>query len=384
MGEKGRGAGSSRACRDAEGAPVERVATSPTPFDLAAQALLDRYGLRGCTLEPLCYSENHTYRVTRQKDGRHVATARICRPGYRNVGELQAEVSWLLRLHHAVHLEGAELIRPLQAADGTYVQSIQLPDDGQALHAVAFAYMEGSQPGDDDPVALRRLFRRLGALAAALHAHATPEAAGVSLRQPLRLPGTPVLMRPTWDCTTALGSRATWGDWRSFPGLTSHDARILAQAEARIKHAMAAYGKPRDRFGLIHADMRLANLLVEGAGPHGTLKLLDFDDCAYSWYLFDLAASLSFIEARPDLSDLISCWLGGYRAAGASSTARPLAPADVAVIPSLVMMRRLQLTGWLSTRHDSDPASLVSPTWRDDTVSMALRYLGGNLIAAEE
>ena len=334
-------------------------------------------------LELLCYSENHTYRVTSQEDGRHVATVRICRPGYRTAGELQAEVAWVLKLHHTVKLDDVELIRPLQALDGSYVQTVSIPD-GQTFHAVAFAYMGGSQPGDDDPVALGRLFRRLGTIAAALHAHSMSESADSPLPQVPQFPGARAFTRPIWDCSTILGPRATWGDWRAFPGFTTQDVCILTQAESLITQAMAAYGKPRDRFGLIHADMRLANLLVEGSGSRSTLKLLDFDDCAFSWHLFDLAASLSFIEARPDVSDLISCWLGGYCLAGASSKVRPLAPADVAVIPSLIMMRRLQLTGWLSTRHDSDPASSMSPTWRDDTVSMALRYLSGNFAVPEE
>lgn len=131
---------------------------------------------------------------------------------------------------------------------------------------------------------------------------------------------------------------------------------------------MAAYGKPRERFGLIHADMRLANLLVEG----DILKLLDFDDCAYSWHLFDLAASLSFIEGRPDVPDLIAAWIEGYRAV---STAHPFEEADVAVIPSLIMMRRLQLTAWLATRRDSDPVPALLSAWKQDTLALAVRYL---------
>ncbi len=367
MGERVMGAEAAYANRNSGEA---RARITSSPFDFAAQALLERYGFADCMLEPLCYSENHTYCVTRKNDER-LATVRICRPGYRNIDELQAEIAWLLKLHVEVELESVELISPLQAEDGSYVQTVLLPD-GQTFHAVAFGYMGGLQPDENDPVALRCLFRRLGTVAAALHARSG------SLDQ------AHALMRPLWDCTTALGPCATWGDWRAFPGLARQDICTLAQAESRVGQTMAAYGKPRDRFGLIHADMRLANLLVEASGPYATLKLLDFDDCAYSWHLFDLAASLSFIESRPDLPLLVSSWLEGYRAASAAGMVRPLLAKDVAVIPSLVMMRRLQLTGWLSTRPDSAPASSMSPTWRDDTVSMALRYLSGNFLVTEE
>ena len=373
-------------------------------FDMAADVLLKRYGFIGCVLEPLCYSENHTYRVTRQ-NGKPVATLRICRPGYRSLRELQAEIDWLSHLNNEVKLEGIEIIRPIPALDSSTVQVVTLPDGG-VFHGVAFAYMDGVTPDEGDGEAMCRLFRRLGSLAAALHEHtrglgaaAAPHehdqefeattAAPRELNQGLR-PGITLgeqmrglgaaavphasfilpIARPVWDCDTTLGPHALWGDWRVFAGFTPQEKELLERAETRIRAALVAYGKPRERFGLIHADMRLANLLVEG----DILKLLDFDDCAYSWHLFDLAASLSFIEARPDLPDLVAAWIEGYRTA---STAHPLVEADVAVIPSLIMMRRLQLTAWLATRHDSDPVSALLPAWKTDTLSLAAHYLQG-------
>ena len=373
-------------------------------FDIAANALLERYGFIGCALEPLCYSENHTYRVTRQ-NGKPVATLRICRPGYRSLGELQAEIDWLSHLNNEVKLEGIEIIRPILALDGSAVQVVTLPDGG-VFHGVAFAYMGGVTPDEGDGGAMRRLFRRLGSLAAALHEltrglepaaalhehdqefEATTAAPrelnqglrpGITLGEQMRGLGAvaaprasfiPPIARPVWDCDTTLGPHALWGDWRVFVGFTPQEKELLERAEERIRCVMAAYGKSCERFGLIHADMRLANLLVEG----DILKLLDFDDCAYSWHLFDLAASLSFIEARPDVPDLIATWLEGYRAA---STAYPLEEADIAVIPSLIMMRRLQLTAWLATRHDSDPVPALLSTWKQDTLALAARYLQG-------
>lgn len=331
-------------------------------FDIAADVLLERYGFIGCVLEPLCYSENHTYRVTR-RDEKSVATLRICRPGYRSLRELQAEIDWLSHLNNEVKLEGIEIIRPILALDGSTVQAVTLPDGG-VFHGVAFAYMDGVTPDEGDGETMCRLFRRLGSLAAALHEHTR----GLGAAAAPRASFIPPITRPVWDCETALGSHALWGDWRVFAGFTPQEKELLERAETRIRAAMVAYGKPRERFGLIHADMRLANLLVEG----DILKLLDFDDCAYGWHLFDLAASLSFIEARPDLPDLVAAWLEGYRAA---STAHPLEEADMAVIPSLIMMRRLQLTAWLATRHDSDPVPALLSTWKQDTLALAVRYL---------
>ena len=349
-------------------------------FDIAAKAILERYGFGDCTLEQICYSENHTYRITRQ-NGKPFATVRVCRPGYRSLGELQSEIAWLISIHSQVKIEGVEIIRPMRALDGSVIQVATMPDGG-IFHGVVFTYMDGSTPDEADGEAMRCLFRRLGVLAATLHEQARGLGAAAMPREHDRGLGATAepcgasklpITRPVWDCDSMLGPYALWGDWRAFASFASfapQERELLECAETRICAAMAAYGKPRDRFGLIHADMRLANLLVED----DTLKLLDFDDCAYSWHLFDLAASLSFIEARPDLVELIAAWLEGYRTV---PTSCPLAGMDLAVIPSLIMMRRLQLTGWLATRHDSDPVSALLPGWKTDTLSLAARYLQG-------
>ena len=318
----------------------------------------------------------------------------------------------------------------MRALDGSVIQVATMPDGG-VFHGVVFSYMGGSAPDEADGEAMRRLFRRLGVLAAMLHEqargleavamldeqtwglgnavtsheHAWSLGATAALGEQTQGLGPAALLhgddqdlgldaalhgddqgfgattglcctsklpiaRPVWDCDSTLGSHALWGDWRAFADFAPQERGLLEHAEARIRATMAAYGKPRGRFGLIHADMRLANLLVDG----DTLRLLDFDDCAYSWHLFDLAASLSFIEARPDLVELIAAWLEGYRTV---PTSCPLAGMDLAVIPSLIMMRRLQLTGWLATRHDSDPVSALLPGWKTDTLSLAARYLQG-------
>ena len=98
-----------------------------------------------------------------------------------------------------------------------------------------------------------------------------------------------------------------------------------------------------DRFGLIHADLRAANLLVAATatGPPTITRASISTTADYSWFLYDLAASVSFLEHRPELPELVAGWLAGYRARLAPSTAT-ISPS----LPSLVMLRRLQLLAW--------------------------------------
>lgn len=88
------------------------------------------------------------------------------------------------------------------------------------------------------------------------------------------------------------------------------DGRELLQRVAdTLKQRLDTYGHTSDRLGLVHADLRLANLLVDGA----RLGVIDFDDCGFSWFFYDFAAAVSFMEHEPVVAELQASWLDGYR-----------------------------------------------------------------------
>ena len=84
---------------------------------------------------------------------------------------------------------------------------------------------------------------------------------------------------------------------------------MLEQALALIERRLERFGTGPERFGLVHADLRLANLLVDG--KH--LRIIDFDDCGFSWFMYDFATAVSFIEHEPNVPELLEAWIGGYR-----------------------------------------------------------------------
>jgi Ser/Thr protein kinase RdoA (MazF antagonist) len=317
--------------------------------DLAAAAALPRFGLPASANPVLCnVSENHTYRVDDQRSGRRYAL-RVHRPGYRTPQQIESELQWL----DALRDDGAvDTCVPVPASDGQRVVEVVL-DGGGSRNVVLFEWLPGSAPDPegDDAVAG---FRTLGAVSARMHAHARAWA----------LP--PGFDRPRWDYDRTLGSRGHWGAWQDGLGIGPEERRTLEGLDATIAGRLAAYGQGADRFGLVHADIRLANLLVDD----GHVRVIDFDDCGFAWFMYDFATTVSFMEDHPRVPELRAAWLEGYRSVGS------LDPADEAELDTFVMLRRLLLVAWIGSHHTfATEAAELGAGFTAGTCALAERYL---------
>jgi Ser/Thr protein kinase RdoA (MazF antagonist) len=113
--------------------------------------------------------------------------------------------------------------------------------------------------------------------------------------------------------------------------------------------------------------MRLANLLV----APGRTTLIDFDDCGFGWFLYDLAASLSFIETSPLVPALRRSWLAGYTAI------RPLQPQDLAIVDAMILLRRMALLAWIGSHAETRLAQSQAARFAPDTALLARAYVEG-------
>ena len=119
----------------------------------------------------------------------------------------------------------------------------------------------------------------------------------------------------------------------------------------------------------MHADLRLANLMVDPSEPGGKITVIDFDDCGWSWYLADLGAAVSFIEDTPAGERIIADWLTGYFEVGS------IPSGHLTLIPAFVMMRRIMLTAWIASHFDADAAIGVGEQFVPNTARLARKYL---------
>ena len=318
-------------------------------LEAIARGALGHYGVApDCDVTLLNVSENATYLIA--PPDRERTILRVHRRGYHSLEAIESELDWVAALRESDVVHTAPVI---EASDGRRVVEASHPHDGELRHAVMFEYLPGVEPPEDRLV---EDFQTVGAITARLHQHARswPRPAGFT--------------RFTWDFETSLGTRGHWGSWRDGMAVGPGEAEVLGRSAELMRRRLAAYGSGPDRFGLIHADMRLANLLVD-VDHDNAVSVIDFDDCGFGWFMYDLGSSLSFIEHYPVVPELIDAWCTGYR------TVAPISADDEAELETFVMLRRLLLVSWIGSHSATDLAQDMGDEYTAVSCELAETYL---------
>jgi Ser/Thr protein kinase RdoA (MazF antagonist) len=317
-------------------------------FDYIANKAVKAYPfLPQSTIQLLNYSENATYLIKNSvTDEKYIL--RVSRPGYHTKHEIESELTWLKSIdkHSAIKVS-----LPISGGNGEDIQVVNLGNN--QYYCTLFTFLEGDAPDEDNESELIRNFEKLGEITARLHEHS------IKNRENLH-----DISRLSWNYETILGENPKWGKWLDGLAITPERAELFQKVSDKIKYRLDYFGKSPNRYGLIHSDLRLANLLVDGE----KIKVIDFDDCGFGWYLHDLATSLSFIEHKPYVPALIQSWLKGYR------KVRHLSKEEEQEIPTFIMMRRLQLIAWIGSR-ENDTTREMGSGFTMDTDNLARSYL---------
>ncbi len=312
-------------------------------YDLAPQSALSLLNL----------SENATYAVEDAGSGAR-SILRVHRQNYHLAHEIESELDWLDALRRDSDVTVPTV---LPASDGRRVVTVNV--DGTPRYVVHFEMVAGVEP--DEASLTVEDFHTLGWITAVLHehSHAWTRPSGFS--------------RFSWDWEHSLGDEPRWGRWQDADGVGRQENDLLDRAARLLQQRLTDYGSGPDRFGLVHADLRLANLLVDGS----TITVIDFDDCGFGWFYYDFGTAVSFIEDDPALGEWQDSWLTGYR------SRRAIAAADEAMLPSFVLLRRLLLLAWMGTHSHSKESRTKAITYAEGSCTLAQRYLssdGRNLI----
>jgi Ser/Thr protein kinase RdoA (MazF antagonist) len=327
--------------------------------DLAAAAqlaalALPHYGLDPATpLTLLKYRENFVFSA--HSDGVDFVV-RVHRRGYHSDVELASEVEFV----HALHAQGVAVPQFIRTHDertfcvvgetspyGAHQVDLQLllANHGSfGAEATAFAGTAQLPPSD---------FAELGTLLARVH-DAT-ERSGYTMSVP----------RQDWDLAGLTGPSWAWGDPLRLPELAGQDLETVEAAIAQMRKTLAAYGAHPMRYGPIHADLTPENVLR----THNGLVLIDFDDFAQGWHLFDLATALNFFLPHPRYEEYRVALFGAYEAV------RPFEERDHAAYPAITLARALTYLGWAADRRGDDTAEFVASDFIACVVDLAHELL---------
>lgn len=316
-------------------------------WTLFAREALACWNITDATIKHLSLSENATYLVTlNQSSKRYVL--RLHRPGYRTHSEIESELVWLEAIEKA---KAAQVAPAIPAPDGSKLCTFVNPN-GETQHAVLFEFLEGRPPRDAE---FGRRIKDIGRIASALHAHSTNWSVPAGFE------------RMTWDVERIFGTTCDYGYWKRTEGISDTMRDTIERVESKLRFELSTYRRHARNYGLIHSDLRPDNLMV---GSNGIIKVLDFDDCGFSWFMFDVACTFSFEEANPDLEDLVWAYLNGYREGNG-----PLSDEDFLYLPTCLMARRLSMLAWVEFRRETPYAQTIHDRFVSDTETIANAYL---------
>ncbi|WP_298208298.1 phosphotransferase [Ferrimicrobium sp.] len=320
-----------------KGAQVERVSDCEAlvPLDELASSWPCLAGSRVLRMER---SENTTWLVV--GPGGKFAVRRY-RDGYQDVASIRAELRFMRLAKEAlpVQVPGVILTRfgdeLLSLFDRLYV---------------VFTYVQGQMATQGQVI---ELASQIGELAALVHLCADDSDRTLQARW-------------SWDASVLTGPAPRWGPWQPAFSRDPRGYEVVAAAHGEIGARLDSAPRGGSVFGLLHADLRAANLFVQDDRLTG---IIDFDDCGYGWYAYEAVASLSFYEASPEALGLLRGWLVGY------GRIRALGSQALALVPRLLMYRRLLLTGWLLEHPHVRVPEIDRSRFGADTVRLATRYL---------
>jgi len=299
-------------------------------FAAAALTALESFPVEVENVEFIKHSENVTFRISvGNSDNDYVL--RLHRPGYNSIEELNSERTWIRALKEG----GMSVPDSLLTRKGQHFDLIDIPDTGEQRYAGMTTWLQGTPLSEylttsSDAEERVRFFRRIGEIAATIHNQSSgwKEPAGFE--------------RSRLDVEGLLGETPYWGRFWEHAELTTAEKALLQRERESARATLIAYGARPDNFGLIHADLHPENIVYDGKD----LALIDFDDSAFGWHLYDIATALFEYRFAPDFNALRAALLEGYR------EHRPLSKLDVDLLHVFLLIRGMAIIGWFHQRAE--------------------------------
>ena len=301
-----------------------------------AQHALAAYGITQARLTLLRHETNTTFRVDTAGGP---LVVRLNRPSVHTLPAIASEMAWLSALRHETNLGVPE---PLAARDGSTVVLADVAGVPEPRACVLLRWL----PGRFASAGLTpRHLARVAQLTAALQQHSTtwrPPAAFTRARVDTITEAARRGRTFSSAATAAAVEHPTQDDRDRTIALvrelvSANDGERCATALDIVRDATRALAAQPGTFGLIHADLHQENYLFHADAA----QAIDFDDCGWGFYLYDLVVTLSELEEVPTYQLLRNTLLEQY------SRLRPLPERYEQYLYAFRLLRKLQLLLWI-------------------------------------
>ncbi|HEY6922567.1 MAG TPA: phosphotransferase [Steroidobacteraceae bacterium] len=320
----------------------------------AAKQALDHFPIKPVHVSLVARAENITFKVA--DDGGELYTLRLHRPDYHTLEELQSERLWTRALLQA----GIQVPEPITSREGQEYAGVDVSLVGRHLH-VSLSHWIPGEPlmqllRDTSRERLQGHFQKLGALIATMNdqaAHWHPPAE---------------FRRHVLDEDGLMGMQPFWGRFWERSDISSAEKTLLLETRTRLHEVLSRYGKDASRYSVIHADLHPDNVLVSGE----KLAAIDFDDAAWGWHMYDLAAALNQCQELPEFGAIYAACIHGYR------NVKPLTEEDLAMLPLFLLVRGMAEIGWFADRPENATAAELT-IMKDFVIAQCLDLQDGRL-----
>jgi Ser/Thr protein kinase RdoA (MazF antagonist) len=331
-----------------------------------AYKALQQYPLPQPRLALLQHEHNTTFHVRTVTGERFVL--RIHRPEQHTTEAIRSELLWLTALHQDTSLH---IPQPILTKDGGLLTIAEVDGVPEPRVCVLFRWQTGRFLSRSlTPIHLERVGMFIGCL----HEHAA------------QWSYPPQFVRGRVDNLTSVArfiSRvdlhsASLTDLEKHPTdedverclrlvaelCSAEDSVVVQCAIHHIRQVLAELGYGADVFGLIHADLHQENYLFHRGG----VLAIDFDDCGFGHYLFDLSVTLLEIQHLQQYVSLRTALLAGYR------RARPLPSAHECCLDTFFVLRHIQVLMWVLESREYPTFRSTWKSWSQDELQQ-LRLL---------
>ncbi len=308
-----------------------------------AKIALAQYGFKQATLKLISHGENTVFSVsspdlpTLESDPNlylpNQFILRIHRAHYLSTHAIASELRWLQVLRQEANLPIPE---PVPTLTGLLWTAVQIPEIASPRVCSLTRWVRGRSLVDADHESQSQAIKSVGRLMGQLHGYAAQWSVPASFT------------RPHWNWEGLFGKGAGYSDngdrvWALTPQPYRH---LFETVGEQVKTIMASLGESHAQFGLIHGDFWRGNLLIR----EGDIRPIDFADCGFGYWGYDLARFLSDFSGSQNTSMVLDQLLSGY------TDIRPFPATQLPHIKLFIVAQEVTLALWRINRAQDHPS----------------------------